>query len=550
MKGWIMMNKTFVATLISTMMTGILLSGCATMPPFSSQPPFSPEKIDMSAYQAKIDNFVIILDGSASMDTYHQGSTRFEEAKAIVYRLNASLPNLDLKAGLRTFGHDPSISGDNSVGMYGIATYRKAGLQSGLNKLAKAGGNSPLGSAIDAVNQDLESHTGKSAIIIVSDGESLGAEPLAAAGRLKKAYGELVCIYTIAVGSKPGKHNSLDKLAEAGGCGYATRAEDIANGAGMAGFVRDVFLTEQQDDDRDGVRNNQDQCPGTPSGVAVDANGCPLDSDGDGVADYLDNCLGTPQGVSVDANGCPPDADKDGVADYLDRCPETPQGVEVDVDGCPPDLDRDGVADYRDNCPGTPISAKVDQNGCPLDTDKDGVADYLDNCPGTPQGATVDEAGCALDGDGDGVPDYRDNCPGTPAGESVDATGCPLPKATESATVTEAGTWLYEDIKFDTGSATIKTASFAVLGEIATVLKQNPDLKVEIQGHTDSAGNLAYNNRLSTNRAEAVRGYLIDQGVNPDQLAATGYGPSQPLVPNDTADGRSRNRRVELKPIQ
>jgi OOP family OmpA-OmpF porin len=203
------MKKNVLISLLSLLLVGILLTGCASMPPFSSQPTFSPEKIDMSAYQAKVDNFVLILDGSASMDTYHQGSTRFDEAKEIVYRLNASLPNLDLKAGLRTFGHDPSVSGDNTVGMYGITTYRKAGLQSSLNKLSKAGGNSPLSNAIDAVNQDLQSLDGKTAVIIVSDGQDLGNGPYAAATRLKKAYGDRLCIYTIAVGSKPGKYNHL-----------------------------------------------------------------------------------------------------------------------------------------------------------------------------------------------------------------------------------------------------------------------------------------------------------------------------------------------------
>lgn len=532
------------------MLTGILLVGCATMPPFSSLPPFSKEKIDMTAYEAKVDNFVVILDASASMVMRHRQSTRFEEAKAIVSRLNASLPDLDLNAGLRTFGHDPSVSDDDTVGMYGISHYDKAGMQAALDKVVKAGGNSPLSSAIDAVNKDLESVTGKTAVIIVSDGVELGGGPFAAAKRLKAVYGERICIYTITIGSEPGESNDLDKLAEAGVCGHATRAEDIASGAGMAGFARDVFLMEQQDDDRDGVRNNRDRCPGTPSGVTVDADGCPVDADADGVADYLDNCPGTPQGVGVDANGCPPDADNDGVANYLDRCPGTPAGVDVDVDGCPPDLDSDGVADYRDKCPGSPISASVDSNGCPLDSDGDGVADYLDKCPDSPASASVDSNGCPLDSDRDGVADYRDNCPDTPTATSVDASGCPLPVATQSATVTEAGTWLYEDIKFDTGSATIKPASFPVLAEIATALKKSPDLKVEIQGHTDSAGSLAYNNRLSANRAKAVSEYLIDQGVNPDQLTSVGYGPSSPLVSNDTAEGRARNRRVELKPMQ
>jgi len=78
-----------------------------------------------------------------------------------------------------------------------------------------------------------------------------------------------------------------------------------------------------------------DKCPGTPAGVAVDKNGCPLDSDNDGVPDYLDKCPGTPAGVAVDKNGCPLDWDNDGVPDYLDKCPGTPAGTPVDKDGCP-----------------------------------------------------------------------------------------------------------------------------------------------------------------------------------------------------------------------
>ena len=89
------------------------------------------------------------------------------------------------------------------------------------------------------------------------------------------------------------------------------------------------------DSDGDGVPDNVDKCPGTPAGVKVDENGCPLDSDKDGVPDYLDKCPGTPLGVQVDENGCPLDSDKDGVPDYLDKCPGTPAGVQVDQDGCP-----------------------------------------------------------------------------------------------------------------------------------------------------------------------------------------------------------------------
>jgi len=89
------------------------------------------------------------------------------------------------------------------------------------------------------------------------------------------------------------------------------------------------------DTDGDGVTDDMDKCPDTPSGVKVDDTGCPIDSDGDGVADYLDKCPNTPAGAAVDASGCPLDSDGDGIADYLDKCPNTAKGTKVDNSGCP-----------------------------------------------------------------------------------------------------------------------------------------------------------------------------------------------------------------------
>ena len=89
------------------------------------------------------------------------------------------------------------------------------------------------------------------------------------------------------------------------------------------------------DTDGDGVPNIDDKCPGTPPGVTVDSDGCPLDSDGDGVNDDLDKCPGTPPGTTVGTNGCPLDSDGDGVYDDVDQCPGTPAGVEVEANGCP-----------------------------------------------------------------------------------------------------------------------------------------------------------------------------------------------------------------------
>lgn len=90
---------------------------------------------------------------------------------------------------------------------------------------------------------------------------------------------------------------------------------------------------EPEDSDGDGVIDSEDECPGTPAGVEVDENGCPVDSDGDGVADYLDECPDTPSGVEVDSDGCPVDSDGDGVPDYLDDCPN--EAGPEDNDGCP-----------------------------------------------------------------------------------------------------------------------------------------------------------------------------------------------------------------------
>jgi OmpA-OmpF porin, OOP family len=122
------------------------------------------------------------------------------------------------------------------------------------------------------------------------------------------------------------------------------------------------------------------------------------------------------------------DTDGDGVTDDLDKCPGTPTGTSVDSVGCPLDDDGDGVTNDLDKCPGTPPGTKVDANGCAPDSDGDGVADSSDQCPNTPAGTKVDDKGCELDGDGDGILDSQDKCPDTPKGQRVDATGCPFNK--------------------------------------------------------------------------------------------------------------------------
>ncbi len=365
---------------------------------------------------------------------------------------------------------------------------------------------------------------------------------------------------------------------------YATESMTIpvpykTKGINLA-FGLNIVIGHKNDKDKDGVKNKYDLCPETPKGVQVDDFGCPIDTDGDGVPDYLDECPTTPQAAYgfIDEKGCPIDTDGDGVFDYLDECPNTPEAAYnfIDEKGCPLDTDQDGVFDYLDECPNTPIEAQgfVDEKGCLLDTDGDGVPDYLDQCPETPAEAYgfIDEKGCPLDTDGDGVFDYLDLCPNTPAEARgfIDANGCEIdtdgdgvpdwcdncptvPGLKENggcpAVKREVRTLLkkaMQGIQFETGKAKIKKTSYKMLNQIADIFKENPTYKVEVQGHTDNVGKASTNLRLSDQRANAVRDYLIDQGVPADQLTAKGYGDTMPIADNKTKAGRALNRRVEF----
>ncbi len=261
-----------------------------------------------------------------------------------------------------------------------------------------------------------------------------------------------------------------------------------------------------------------------------------VDSDGDGVPDSKDKCPDTPKGAKVNAQGCELDGDGDGVVDRLDKCPTTPAGRSVNAEGCELDGDGDGVVDALDKCPTTPAGRSVNAEGCELDGDGDGVVDALDKCPTTPAGRKVNAAGCELDGDGDGVLDSADQCPTTPAGDRVDSKGCSLPTVLN-----------LKGVNFDNNKDTLRPDAAAILDDAVATLKRYPALKVEIAGHTDSANSDAYNLDLSQRRAKAVLEYFVGHGVEADRLSAKGYGEAEPIADNGTADGRFKNRRVELR---
>lgn len=270
---------------------------------------------------------------------------------------------------------------------------------------------------------------------------------------------------------------------------------------------------------------------------------CPRlkDEDRDGVLDIYDNCPNTPAGLPVDTCGCPLDTDGDGVYDYLDRCGDTPNGVVVDTCGCPVDSDGDGVPDHLDKCPYTPKNTPVDSHGCPFDADGDGVPDYADKCPNTPEGVKVDQDGCPFDTDGDGVPDYLDKCPTIPGVESNQ--GCPE----ISETARKAFKNAEHGIEFEPGTANLIRSSCQYIDKIISIMREYPNYRLVVNGHTDGTGSMAVNLKVSKRRAMAIVDYMVERGIYPSRLKSFGHGGTQPIGDNKTVAGRKLNNRIEFK---
>jgi outer membrane protein OmpA-like peptidoglycan-associated protein len=297
----------------------------------------------------------------------------------------------------------------------------------------------------------------------------------------------------------------------------------------------------------------------TPLPAAGPAKGAPTvgDRDGDGIRDDVDACPDEPGEMQSDPakDGCPlPDKDHDGVLDAEDACPTVPGERSADPtrNGCPADSDEDGVPDNVDACPKEPgvKSADPKKNGCPADRDGDGVPDNLDACPDAAGVRSADpkQNGCPDDPDGDGIKGAADACPleKGPADPDPKQNGCPRYVRMENNEIA-----IGAQIQFQTygkhKSETVAPVSGELMKEIRDAIIQHPEIvKIEVQGHTDDMGTEEYNQRLSQERAEAVRQWLIDAGVPADKLVAKGYGMSRPLADNRMRPGRTKNRRVQF----
>ncbi len=261
------------------------------------------------------------------------------------------------------------------------------------------------------------------------------------------------------------------------------------------------------DADGDGVYDKHDACPEV-AGLA-EFNGCP-DSDGDGIEDSKDTCPN--EAGLAEFNGCP-DTDMDGVSDNNDACP-TVKGLKS-LAGCP-DADKDGVADKDDKC--VDVAGPAANNGCPWpDADNDSVLDKDDKCP---------------------------NVAGTVANN-----GCPEAVLPTTEVIEKLNSYA-KTILFTSGKASFQKATFPVLQSITAILKEYPDANFTIGGHTDSVGSETLNQRLSDTRANAVMGYLVENGISAARLKAIGFGESNPIDSNKTSKGRRNNRRVEVKLVK
>ncbi len=283
------MIKTSVVKGLISVMALFFLIGC-TAKEHVPIPSFSAATIDAEMYQPKVDNFLIVFDASISMKNKIKEEVKLDIAKALVDRMNQTIPEMGQTTGIRSFGHAPEVSKEYTRLMYGMKTYSTQDLAQQFT-ISKAGGLSKLGLSLEAAQGDFEGLSGShNAVIIISDGLEVAPAALVSAQRLKDKYGPSICFYTIQVGDAPEGKAALEKIAEIGACGFYSGHESLLTSAGMAAFVETVFLAKKpekvvkaapkpvvvakKDTDNDGVYDEDDQCPNTPAGASVNTVGC------------------------------------------------------------------------------------------------------------------------------------------------------------------------------------------------------------------------------------------------------------------------------------
>jgi len=310
---------------------------------------------------------------------------------------------------------------------------------------------------------------------------------------------------------------------------YALGRPDVQTGNLSAGFGITLRFGGSKDTDGDGLEDRLDKCPTVPEDFDgfEDEDGCPeWDNDGDALADSVETNSGV--FISADSTGTDPnlaDTDLDEINDYEEIYTYMTNPISVDTDGDSLS-DGDEINNYQTN----PIS---------VDTDGDELSDYdeLFLHQTDPRNA---------DTDSDGFTDGDDKCPLKPETFNgfQDDDGCPDKKP--EIVFKKKAPIVLEGVNFKVGSSELTDSAKLVLDKVVRTLKDYKDMYLEISGHTDSSGSRALNMKLSRKRAESVRRYLINQGIEEYRLRAIGLGPDHPVTSNNTKEGRSKNRRIEF----
>lgn len=254
-----------------------------------------------------------------------------------------------------------------------------------------------------------------------------------------------------------------------------------------------------------------------------------LDSDGDGLPDAREVELGT------DPNDR--DTDRDGLDDRLES--------ETGTDPLRRDSDDDGLLDGREDANRNGVLDDGETDPRRADTDGGGMPDpdEVRSSMQDPRNPRDD------DHDGDGVANHLDECEDTPRETQVDGVGCAA-GAHPATNAMDGDRFVLEGVTFASGSARILPESEAVLNQALESLRRRSELRFEIAGYTDDRGSARTNRRLSQQRANAVRDWLVEHGLERGRFETRGYGPASPIDSNDTPEGRARNRRIEFRRLE
>ena len=287
--------KTYVKYLV--LISAVIAFGCATVP---YQSPLNMDEVQPAMNEKiDLDQIMILVDASGSM----RSEELFPLEKALVESFAAGMPDGNYNSGMVSFGQ-------NDTSKWLILPLRKFDRTRMTTNAAATkflAGSTPFDVALQKIDQNFTGRSGKAALVIFSDGEvTVRNAAIDACSEMVQGYRGDICIHAVLMGDNPEGEAFLKELVNMTDCGSIRNGEDINSKGAMEDFIREVFFAQsmEPDTDGDGVPDSRDKCPGTPKGVKVDEDGCPLDTDGDGVYDYMDECPGTPKGAKVDKRGC------------------------------------------------------------------------------------------------------------------------------------------------------------------------------------------------------------------------------------------------------